>query len=81
MENQTNTTVIDPESNLRNDNGKKQAQNPWKLLKSLNNQQRVTFVAAFLGWTLDAFDYFIVILTIPHIANEFNMEPSDIASR
>ena len=79
MKNLANTSATDSESS--NNNGENQSQNPWKLLTSLNNQQRITFAAAFLGWTLDAFDYFIVILTIPHIAKEFQMEPSDIASR
>jgi SHS family lactate transporter-like MFS transporter len=34
--------------------------NPWKILRSLNKAQKITFVAAFLGWTLDAFDFFTV---------------------
>ncbi|CAI2176700.1 5624_t:CDS:2 [Funneliformis geosporum] len=78
----TYTAVTDPESNSRNNNnnGRKQAQNPWKLIISLNRQQKITFVAAFLGWTLDAFDYFIVIFSVPFIAKEFNMEPSDITA-
>ncbi|RGB29474.1 major facilitator superfamily protein [Rhizophagus diaphanus] len=72
-------TLTDPESNTKNDdNEKNKAQNPWKLLTSLNGQQRITFVAAFLGWTLDAFDYFIVVFAIPYIANDFQMEPSVI---
>ncbi|HEV2208766.1 MAG TPA: MFS transporter [Verrucomicrobiae bacterium] len=29
-------------------------------------------VASFLGWTLDAFDFFIVIFTMPAIAQEFH---------
>ncbi|GBC43557.2 MFS transporter [Rhizophagus irregularis DAOM 181602=DAOM 197198] len=71
--------LTDPESNTKNDdNEKNKAQNPWKLLTSLNGQQRITFVAAFLGWTLDAFDYFIVVFAIPYIANDFQMEPSVI---
>ncbi|CAG8532360.1 10480_t:CDS:2 [Funneliformis mosseae] len=76
-----NTAITDPESNSKNNNnnGRKQAQNPWKLIMSLNRSQKFTFIAAFLGWTLDAFDYFIVIFSVPFIAKEFNMEPSDIA--
>lgn len=74
--------LTDPESNTKNDdNEKNKAQNPWKLLTSLNGQQRITFVAAFLGWTLDAFDYFIVVFAIPYIANDFQMEPSVITGR
>jgi SHS family lactate transporter-like MFS transporter len=67
--------TTDIESNSSNTNN---AQNPWKLLTSLNKQQRFTFVAAFLGWTLDAFDFFTVILSVPYIAKEFQMEPSVI---
>jgi SHS family lactate transporter-like MFS transporter len=77
----TNTAATDPESNPRNDDNEKKAQNPWKLLTSLNRQQQITFAAAFLGWTLDAFDYFIVILAVPYIAKEFQMEPSVITGR
>jgi MFS transporter, SHS family, lactate transporter len=75
-------TVVDLESSSRsNNNEENKAQNPWKLLKSLNKQQKITFVAAFLGWTLDAFDFFTVILAVPYIAKEFQMEPSDITAR
>ncbi|GBB95308.1 hypothetical protein RclHR1_02510002 [Rhizophagus clarus] len=72
------TTAAELESNSRNKNNEINAQNPWKLLTSLNKQQRFTFVAAFLGWTLDAFDFFTVILSVPYIAKEFQMEPSVI---
>jgi SHS family lactate transporter-like MFS transporter len=78
----TNTVTTDPESNSKNNNnGENKVQNPWRLLMSLNRQQKITFIAAFLGWTLDAFDYFIVVLVIPDIAREFHMKPSDIAGR
>ena len=30
--------------------------------------------ASFLGWTLDAFDYFVLVVTIPAIAKEFNRD-------
>jgi SHS family lactate transporter-like MFS transporter len=66
---------------ISRNNSNEKIQNPWKILKSLNNQQRITFAAAFLGWTLDAFDYFIVILTVSHIAEEFKMEKSDVTAR
>ncbi len=66
-------------SNSRNINDK--IQSPWQLLSSVNKQQKITFIAAFLGWTLDAFDFFTVILSVPYIAKEFQMEPSDITAR
>ncbi|CAO3639275.1 unnamed protein product [Cunninghamella echinulata] len=54
--------------------------NMWHLLTNLNNQQRITFTAAFLGWMLDAFDFFCVTLTTTHIAKEFNVPISDVTS-
>src|SRR5262245_35784024 len=32
---------------------------------------RNALIASFLGWTLDAFDFFIVVFTVSAIANEF----------
>jgi SHS family lactate transporter-like MFS transporter len=76
-----NTATADLESNSKNKNNEANVQNPWKLLTSINKQQRLTFVAAFLGWTLDAFDFFTVVLSVPYIAKEFQMEPSVITGR
>ena len=36
-------------------------------------------LAAFLGWTLDAFDFFVLVFVIPAIAKEFNRPISHIA--
>jgi len=36
-------------------------------------------VASFLGWTLDAFDFFLVVVTLPAIAKEFGVDNSAIA--
>ncbi|RUS19387.1 major facilitator superfamily domain-containing protein, partial [Endogone sp. FLAS-F59071] len=54
--------------------------NPWVLLTNLNNKQRLTFASAFLGWTLDAFDYFTVSLTATSIAAEFNVPVSQVTT-
>ncbi|PRP78023.1 major facilitator superfamily (MFS) transporter [Planoprotostelium fungivorum] len=54
--------------------------NPWRLIVNLNATQRLTFTAAFLGWALDAFDFFTVVLTVPQIAQEFGLGPAKIAS-
>lgn len=35
--------------------------------------QRKTFIASFLGWTLDAFDFFLVPLLVVKIATDFNV--------
>ncbi|KAL0087750.1 major facilitator superfamily domain-containing protein [Phycomyces blakesleeanus] len=54
--------------------------NVWHLLTNLNNTQRITFAAAFFGWTLDAFDFFSVTLTATSIAKDFGVEPSDVTN-
>src|SRR5918912_1696599 len=38
----------------------------------LTPDQRNSFVAAFLGWTMDAFDYFLVVLVYAEIAADFH---------
>src|SRR5260370_1809685 len=37
------------------------------------------FIASFLGWTLDAFDFFVLVFVIPAVAREFHRPISDIA--
>src|SRR5579875_387033 len=37
------------------------------------------FIASFLGWTLDAFDFFVLVFVIPTIAAEFHRPISDVA--
>jgi SHS family lactate transporter-like MFS transporter len=44
----------------------------------LTSPQRHTFLAAFLGWTMDSLDYFILILCVPAIAAEFHTRPSAV---
>jgi MFS transporter, SHS family, lactate transporter len=41
--------------------------------------QRATVVAGFLGWTLDAFDFFLVVMTLTAIAKEFGKSDADVA--
>lgn len=48
-------------------------------LRGLTPQQRKTFTASFLGWTLDAFDFFLVIVTVPHIAKDFHAAVKEVA--
>ena len=45
----------------------------------LTAQQRKVVVAAFLGWALDAFDFFILVFTLPAIAMEFGVKVPDVA--
>ena len=37
------------------------------------------FFAGFLGWTLDAFDFFVLVFVLPAVAAEFHRTVSDIA--
>jgi SHS family lactate transporter-like MFS transporter len=37
------------------------------------------FMAGFLGWTLDAFDFFVLVFVLPSIAHEFHRSIADIA--
>src|SRR5437870_2013815 len=41
--------------------------------------QRAAVVAGFLGWTLDAFDFFLVVMTLTAIAREFGKSDAAIA--
>jgi SHS family lactate transporter-like MFS transporter len=52
--------------------------NPLALARMLTPVQRRTFVAAFLGWTLDAFDFFIVTFVLKDIGEEFHLEATTI---
>ena len=45
----------------------------------LNPDQRNAFLAAFLGWTMDAFDYFLVVLVYAEIANDFHTSLTKMA--
>jgi SHS family lactate transporter-like MFS transporter len=48
-------------------------------LRSLNAVQRNTFAACFLGWTLDAFDFFLLTLCLKAIAADFHVGIKSIA--
>src|SRR6516162_9076649 len=43
-------------------------------LKTLSPRQRSVVTACFLGWTLDAFDFFILVFVIKDIAKEFGTD-------
>ncbi|KAJ3023293.1 UNVERIFIED_CONTAM: hypothetical protein HDU68_008695 [Siphonaria sp. JEL0065] len=57
-------------------------QNPFKVMAILNKNQWLVFVAAFLGWTLDAMDYHVFNLCVSNIATDpsINMSKSSITS-
>ena len=46
---------------------------------NLTGRQIRTIVAAYLGWTLDAFDFFVLTFVIKDIAKEFGVEVSAVA--
>ena len=43
------------------------------------SDQRAAVAAGFLGWTLDAFDFFLVVMTLTAIAKEFGKSDAAIA--
>ena len=45
----------------------------------LDSDQRNSFLAAVLGWTMDAFDYFIVVFVYADIAKDFGMSVTTVA--
>ncbi|MGH9606873.1 MAG: MFS transporter [Terracidiphilus sp.] len=46
--------------------------------RRLTRAQRNAFLAAFLGWTLDSLDFFLLIFCVKAMAGEFRVEPSAI---
>jgi SHS family lactate transporter-like MFS transporter len=48
-------------------------------LKELTSVQRNTFIACFLGWSLDAFDFFILIFCVSAIGADFHTKVSTVA--
>ncbi|WP_263359182.1 MFS transporter [Acidicapsa ligni] len=47
--------------------------------RNLTRTQRHAFLAAFLSWTLDALDFFLLVFCIPAIASEFHVAVSSVA--
>lgn len=47
--------------------------------RALTSDQRNTFLACFLGWALDAFDFFVLVFVIKDIAAEFHVEKSQVS--
>src|SRR5580693_401324 len=50
---------------------------PW--WKEPTKDQWYAYVAAWLGWTLDAFDFTVFLLIMAPIAKEFNVPLTDVA--
>lgn len=47
--------------------------------QSLSAMQRNTIIASFLGWTLDAFDFFLLVFVLPEVAQTFNVGVKEIS--
>src|SRR6266568_1387639 len=50
-----------------------------RLFKSLNRVQRNTFIACFLGWTLDALDFFLLTFVFYPVAHDFGRTIPQVA--
>jgi SHS family lactate transporter-like MFS transporter len=50
-----------------------------RLIRSLTRDQRNTFVACFLGWTLDAFDFFLLTFVVAQVAQDFGTKVPAVA--
>jgi SHS family lactate transporter-like MFS transporter len=50
-----------------------------RLFLSLNRDQRNTFVACFLGWSLDALDFFLLPFALSAVAHDFGRDIKDVA--
>src|SRR6202163_2936166 len=47
-------------------------------LSGWTSEQKHVVAASFLGWTLDAFDFFLLVFVLKDIAEEFNTEITDV---
>ncbi|HZS18582.1 MAG TPA: MFS transporter [Candidatus Udaeobacter sp.] len=50
-----------------------------RLFKSLDRNQRNTFLACFLGWSLDAFDFFLLTFVIVPMAHDFGTSIAELS--
>src|SRR2546422_1728463 len=50
-----------------------------RLFKALNRDQRNTFVACFLGWALDALDFFLLTFVLTPVSHEFGQTIPQVA--
>ena len=50
----------------------------WAQLRGLTPVQRNAFLASYLGWTLDAFDFFILVFVIPDVAKTFKVDKTAV---
>lgn len=48
-------------------------------LKGWSPAQKNTVIASYLGWTLDAFDFFLLVFVLKDVTKEFGVEESQVA--
>jgi len=48
-------------------------------MRGVNSDRNAALLAGFLGWTLDAFDYFLVVYCLTAIAKEFHRTDAEMA--
>jgi MFS transporter, SHS family, lactate transporter len=48
-------------------------------LKALTKTQRAAFFASFLGWMLDAFDFFLLTFILKDIASDFKVKVTEVS--
>jgi MFS transporter, SHS family, lactate transporter len=53
--------------------------NPIAVLRELDRHQWLMFLAGFLGWTWDAFDFFTVSLTVTELAESFGKTNAQVS--
>ena len=49
------------------------------MLEQFSSAQRSIVLATFLGWMLDAFDFFLVVFVVPHLAQDFHTDIAGVA--
>ena len=52
---------------------------PVELSRESTRDHWNTVIASTVGWTLDSFDYFVVVMVLTEIANEFHRMNAEIA--
>ena len=48
--------------------------NPLSHFREMSGSQWRAFMAAYLGWMLDAFDFFILVMVVRHVAADFHTD-------
>src|ERR1700730_13126750 len=48
-------------------------------LKGWSPAQKNVVIASYLGWTLDAFDFFLLVFVLKDVTKEFGVEESHVA--